>query len=114
MPQAPRDAPRFTFEGNTRVASNHRQASLDVLLLDLSATLRDPQRGAENIERHLTLVQLSSFRVAARPEKETVVRVLEASASLVAEARILAENVRESRALLEQLQDECRKLRRFT
>ena len=96
------------------MATNYGQAALDVLLLDLSATLRDSQRGAENIERHLELVQPSSFRVAARPEKETVARVLAASAALVAEARILAENVRESRALLDQLQDECSKLRRLT
>ena len=96
------------------MASNHGPAALDVLLIDLDATLRDSQRGAENIERRLILAQPSSFRVAARPEKETVARVLAASAALVAEARILAENVRESRALLEQLQDECRKLRRLT
>ena len=84
---------------------------MDVLLLDLSATLRDSQRSAESIERRLILVQPSSFRVSVRPEKETVARVLAASAALVAEARILAENVRESRALLEQLQEECRRLR---
>jgi hypothetical protein len=93
------------------VALNSGSAALDVLLFDLSSTLRDSQRCAESIERRLVLVQPSSFRVSVRPEKETVARVLAASAALVAEARILAENVRESRALLEQLQEECRKLR---
>jgi hypothetical protein len=94
------------------VPSKQTQAALDVYLLDLSSTLRQSERAAESIERQITSFKRPSPDPAAPLDSETVAGVVSVSFALVAETRTLVENVREGRALLRQLQAECKKLRR--
>jgi hypothetical protein len=85
---------------------------LDVYLLDLAATLRESERSAETIERHLASVGPSSLDASATPTRDDLARVLSVSGGLLDESHRLVENVRAGRELLRQLQSECRKLRR--
>jgi hypothetical protein len=87
---------------------------LDVFLLDLEATLRESERGAKAIERHLMLVPPAA--PASSPSETLQDRVSEvrtATRLLVAEAKALVQTIGEGRQLLRQLHTECENLRRF-
>jgi hypothetical protein len=84
---------------------------LDVYLLDLSATLRESERSAACIDRHLSLIQRPAPQ-KSQPAPEDPAGVLSVSVALVNESHRLVENVRAGRKLLLQLQAELAKLRR--
>jgi hypothetical protein len=94
------------------VASNPGRAALDVYLLDLSATLRESERSAACIDRHLSLIQRTSPEKSPPRSPEELAGVMSVSVALVNESHRLVENVRAGRELLRQLQTEFAKLRR--
>jgi hypothetical protein len=93
-------------------ASHHRQRPIDVHLLDLSATLRESERSAKNIERTLALVERDAAPASVRYERQAVEQIVASSRALMAEARKLVQTVRDGRALLDELQGELKRLRR--
>ena len=93
------------------MASNPGRAALDVYLLDLAATLRESERSAACIDRHLSLVRRPPPDRSPQPSPEELAGVLRVSVALVNESHRLVENVRAGRELLEQLQNEFAKLR---
>jgi hypothetical protein len=94
------------------MGSNTSRAALDVYLLDLSATLKESERSAEHIDRHLNEAQHAPATRSGIVVASDVADLIGVSTSLVGESRRLVENVRDARELLRQLQAECHKLRR--
>jgi hypothetical protein len=94
------------------MASNTKRAALDVYLLDLSATLKDSERSAEHIDRHLNAAPRAPAGRSSAVAPSEVADLIAVSTSLVDESHRLVENVRDARELLRQLQAECHKLRR--
>jgi hypothetical protein len=92
---------------------NKHETRLDVCLLDLAATLRESERCAKTIERHLTLVPAIPVPAPIALADRTL-NALASSRGLIDEARTLVQAILDGRQLLRQLQAECEKLRNST